>query len=584
MSLDISQLSSKMQSLAKNVSVDSIPAVKKGLEDLAKDYKAFNNTEHGKVLGALKGGFKGLTQEIDNAVDALSSIDKPTITKLDATAHQGLKTMKTALANNAGAISSLVSSSHGSGISAIAPAAKAFAAAAPGMVDNIISDGAPEALAHVLTKVKGEKLQDVTNLLKETADKAVAGDLDKAVTKLLKNPGLGDLAATDLPKVLGGMESALNNALGGLSSGNLLKDLNEKFSGNLLNQVVNLTNTVQIGDVNAVVNQLLAGNKAGAIQNVISQLKIPEPLLVQAQAFGIDLKKSTDVNQLYKTLNTLENSTVLDDLGKSESAKIRALVEKLDTEFENVDTSIAANVSQGTPTRNPVVDPSQYNKSQTDYSNTTAGSATNIGSVATGSGDGNFPFLNSKEEIIKYLQSATREITTVVWHWTANYTDQGYIGSEAIDKVHRARGWAGIGYHFIVKRDGSIQIGRDINKTGAHVGGFNTRSVGISFVAGYKCTSDKYKGIPPHSEVGPESITQAQHEAFKAFMSAWYTVFPGGCAYGHMDFPRNSGKVDPGFDVGKRCYELFGKRNVGHPQKDDRILTFAEINQKRSIA
>lgn len=584
MSLDISQLSSKMKALSKNVSVDAIPAVKKSLDDLTKDYKAFNNTEHGKILGELKGGFKGLTQEIDNAVDALSSIDKPTITKLDATAHQGLKTMKTALASQAGNISALVSSSNGSGISAVTPAAKAFAAAAPGLVDNIISDGAPEALAHVLTKVKGEKLQDVTNLLKETADKAVAGDLDKAVTKLLKNPGLGDLGETDLPNILGGVDKVLNNALGGLSSGNLLKDLNEKFSGNLLNQVVNLTNTVQIPDANGVVNKLLSGDKFGAIQNVISQLKFSDTILNAASDQGINLKKATDVNQLYTVLQSLENSNSFNDAAKAESVKIRKLVENLDTEFQNVDTSIASNVSQGTPTRNPVVDPSQYNKSQTDYSNTTAGSATDIGSVATGSGDGNFPFLNSKEEIIKYLQSATREITTVVWHWTANYTDQGYIGSEAIDKVHRARGWAGIGYHFIVKRDGSIQIGRDINKTGAHVGGFNTRSIGISFVAGYKCTSDKYKGVPPHSEVGPESITQAQHEAFKAFMSAWYTVFPGGCAYGHADFPRNSGKVDPGFDVGKRCYELFGKRNVGHPQKDDRILTFAEINQKRSVA
>jgi hypothetical protein len=67
-------------------------------------------------------------------------------------------------------------------------------------------------------------------------------------------------------------------------------------------------------------------------------------------------------------------------------------------------------------------------------------------------------------------------------------------------------------------------------------------------------------------------------------MSAWYKVYPGGQAWGHADFPRNSGKVDPGFDVSKRCYELFGKKNVGHPVKDEKILTAAEIAEKRQFA
>lgn len=576
--LDVSGLNTKLQGLAKRVSVEALPEVANTLKEVSKDFKAFDRTEHGKILGELKGGFKGLTQEIDNAVDALNSVDKATVTRLDETAQGALKSLKTSLANEAGNISALVSSAHGSAISELMPAAKQFAAAAPGLVDDIISDGAPEAIASVLTKVKGEKLSDISGLLKQVADPEVLDKVESACNKLLKSPALGDLA-TEMTGALGQVETSLRTALGGLNAGNLLKEANELFTQNISAQIGSLTAVVGLKGLPNITSDIISGNIEKAVGSVIKSISIPPVLELELKGLNIDLRKTVDTKQMLSQLNGLKNVPALSTAAKTALEGFQNTIDKVDTDLRNIDTSIAANVDAGPPTSNPVVDPAQYGKSSQDY-----GDIASAGSITPGSSDGNFPFLNSKEEIVKYLQSATREITTVVWHWTANYTDQGYIGSEQIDEIHRARGWAGIGYHFIVKRDGSIQVGRDINKTGAHVGGFNTRSIGISFVAGYKCTSDKYRGIPPHSEVGPESITQAQHKAFKAFMSAWYTAFPGGQAWGHVDFPRNSGKVDPGFDVAKRVYEMFGKRNVGHPRKDDRILTKAEINQKRSIA
>jgi N-acetylmuramoyl-L-alanine amidase len=37
------------------------------------------------------------------------------------------------------------------------------------------------------------------------------------------------------------------------------------------------------------------------------------------------------------------------------------------------------------------------------------------------------------------------------------------------------------GYHFLVRRDGTVERGRPLGKVGAHVRGLNSRSVGICF-------------------------------------------------------------------------------------------------------
>jgi len=44
------------------------------------------------------------------------------------------------------------------------------------------------------------------------------------------------------------------------------------------------------------------------------------------------------------------------------------------------------------------------------------------------------------------------------------------------------RGWCDIGYHLLVTADGRIWEGRPIQHNGAHVGGHNTKNIGISFV------------------------------------------------------------------------------------------------------
>ena len=53
-----------------------------------------------------------------------------------------------------------------------------------------------------------------------------------------------------------------------------------------------------------------------------------------------------------------------------------------------------------------------------------------------------------------------------------------------IDEKHRKKGLLKIGYHFVIKRDGSIQLGRPLCEVGAHLQQYDNRSVGICLVGG----------------------------------------------------------------------------------------------------
>lgn len=86
-------------------------------------------------------------------------------------------------------------------------------------------------------------------------------------------------------------------------------------------------------------------------------------------------------------------------------------------------------------------------------------------------------------EIGNLTKKTNRFIDKIIIHCSASKEGKD-VTVEQIDKMHRQRGFAGIGYHFVIYRDGSIHDGRDIGKVGAHTTGYNTGSIGICYVGG----------------------------------------------------------------------------------------------------
>ena len=57
---------------------------------------------------------------------------------------------------------------------------------------------------------------------------------------------------------------------------------------------------------------------------------------------------------------------------------------------------------------------------------------------------------------------------------------------EAIHNYHLSRGWAGIAYHYYVRRDGSVYRGRPENMQGGHTTNWNWCSIGICFEGNFE--------------------------------------------------------------------------------------------------
>ena len=84
-----------------------------------------------------------------------------------------------------------------------------------------------------------------------------------------------------------------------------------------------------------------------------------------------------------------------------------------------------------------------------------------------------------------------RQLNEIIIHCTAtppNWMD----GKTALQKVAEVRkwhvkdrGWKDIGYHYLIDRDGSVEVGRKLEEVGAHTQGHNTGTIGISLVGGH---------------------------------------------------------------------------------------------------
>ena len=76
-----------------------------------------------------------------------------------------------------------------------------------------------------------------------------------------------------------------------------------------------------------------------------------------------------------------------------------------------------------------------------------------------------------------------REINKIVVHCSATQEGKN-ISAATIDKWHKKRGWRGIGYHYVIALDGSMEYGRPVEQIGAHVKGMNKNSIGIVYIGG----------------------------------------------------------------------------------------------------
>ena len=135
-----------------------------------------------------------------------------------------------------------------------------------------------------------------------------------------------------------------------------------------------------------------------------------------------------------------------------------------------------------------------------------------------------------------------RKINEIIVHCAATREGRDFT-VEDITRWHKARGFATIGYHYVIYRDGSIHEGRPLEQIGAHCVGHNKHSIGICYIGG--CAS---AGKTPK-----DTRTSEQKEALLSLLRRLKARFPNATIHGHRDF---AAKACPSYDAFREYRQL----------------------------
>ena len=130
-----------------------------------------------------------------------------------------------------------------------------------------------------------------------------------------------------------------------------------------------------------------------------------------------------------------------------------------------------------------------------------------------------------------------RVINEIIVHCTATPEGKDYTVAD-IDKWHKARGWKGIGYHYVIYRDGSIHQGRPETEIGAQCQGHNANSIGVVYVG----------GLASDGKTPKDTRTDAQKKSLENLLKQLKQKYPKATIHGHRDF---AAKACPSFDATK---------------------------------
>ena len=98
-----------------------------------------------------------------------------------------------------------------------------------------------------------------------------------------------------------------------------------------------------------------------------------------------------------------------------------------------------------------------------------------------------------------------------------------------IQHMHLGFGWDGIGYHYVIGRDGRCEAGRPEFWQGAHVRGVNDVSLGVCLI-------------------GRTNFTTAQMHRLELLLRDWTARYPQARVVGHRDATQTD-KTCPNFDA-----------------------------------
>lgn len=148
--------------------------------------------------------------------------------------------------------------------------------------------------------------------------------------------------------------------------------------------------------------------------------------------------------------------------------------------------------------------------------------------------------------------------TMIVVHCTA--TPPGMeVTVKMVDAWHKQRGWKGIGYHYLIYLSGGIHKGRPIDEVGAHVAGYNMKSIGVCYVGG--------NSKQPYYDTRTDTQKQSLELVINSLLQDYPTIKS---IVGHNDL--DPSKACPCFDAKSEYAPMLSGKHNPIPAQTDVVL------------
>lgn len=121
------------------------------------------------------------------------------------------------------------------------------------------------------------------------------------------------------------------------------------------------------------------------------------------------------------------------------------------------------------------------------------------------------------------LMQGRESVRYLILHCSATRCDKDYTAEQLL-RDHKTRGFRTVGYHFYIRRDGTITQHRKLLEVGAHCRPWNRCSIGICYEGGL----DR-NGHPC------DTRTLAQKASLVALLRELKKLFPRAIILGHCD-------------------------------------------------
>lgn len=504
-------------------------------------------------VGSIGGGIADTVSSIIKLITLLGTLSKLTNISISGSATDALGAAGKSLASKASSLTGSISDAVGN-LGDIANVSSLSELTS--VVNNIGGDlgeivGAVSAVANFNPLAEGlGAIIDVD--LGAVAGLGQIGQAFSDVTSGINEIGrdIDNILENGLSAITGEVLGNLSGVLGPLndtivkSTGGILQNVNEALNSEFSKNLVNLTGGVLVAKsaVGELMDKVTSRDPFQVAQaaKTISGLSNRIPTSMKSIVSGITDFEFANSRELVESVVA---KAVRDKIPQAEIDAFLSEFRSIENTLPTLDTTIQSTLQRtNNQFFNENVNLKDYGANYSTTSSTGQPQTPNFSTVA------------SKEELGQEVMLVKRPVLYLVVHSTESYNNQ-YLTAREIHRDHVDRGFDGIQYHYIIRRDGTLERGLPTNSVAqSSPRELRNFTIDIALVGGINAPSgvenpDAYRSI--------EAFTREQLTTMESFIESFYRRYPGGLVRGHYQI--EDGVQDPHFDLKKYVKNRFGR-------------------------